>query len=172
MSFSPSFDLGQNPASPNIVVAIDDSTGSDGAITQRRIFIQDAQGTYLVPAGTMTNYTQWAIGQGTISLNILTQNTAVTATVQWLDVSNNVLYTSTEQFPLALFGQQFLYYLVQLQGLTPSIPADTNYDANTAILWAAILGGINAVTINNDIAAAQNSFNRATYMQQNQSLFF
>lgn len=172
MSLNPNFTIGQNPLQPNIVVANDTSTGSDVAITQRRIFVQDTQNNYLVPAGTTTQYTQWAIGSGTISLNILTKDIAASITVQWLDINNTVLYTLTYQFCFPLFTKQFLYYLVQLQGLTPTIPIDTNYNANIAILWSNILGAMNAVTINSDIFASQAALNRAYTMIVNQSKYF
>lgn len=172
MAFDPSFTLGQAPISPNIVVATDTSAGSDAAITSRRIFIQDAAGNYLVPSGTTTNYTEWAYSDVSISLNILSQNTAVSAITQWIDINGAVLYTDVQYGPFANYGKLFLYQLVQQQAATPTIPVDTNYDANTAILWTAVLGGINAIFVNNDIAAAQNSLNRATYLQLNQATAF
>lgn len=172
MAFTENFSVAQNPLIPSTIVITDTSSGADAAITQRRVFVQDAYGNYLVPVNTTTNYTPWSIIDISISLDILTQNTATSITVQWLDVNNSVLYTSTNQYAFAEYGKQFLYYLVQLQGLTPTIPADTNYNTNVAILWTAILGGLNAISINSDVAASQNSLNRATYMQLNQSLFF
>tara|TARA_R110000868_G_scaffold236848_1_gene490903 strand:- start:2645 stop:3163 length:519 start_codon:yes stop_codon:yes gene_type:complete len=172
MSFTPSFQVGQNSLYPNIVVVIDNSTGSDFAITQRRVYVQDSAGNYLVPEGTTTDYTQWNIGDASISLNILTEDMAVSVRVDWLDVSNTILYTLTQQFCLALYSKQFFYYLIQLQGLTPSIPADTNYNNSMALFWATVNGAINAVTLASDISASQNSLNRATFMRLNQSLFF
>lgn len=172
MSFIPSFQVGQNSLYPNIVVVIDDSSGSDAAITQRRVYVQDSAGNYLVPAGTNTEYTQWNIGDASISLNILTEDMAVSVTVQWLDLSNTVLYTLTQQFCLALYSKQFFYYLIQLQGLTPTIPADANYNSNMALFWATVNGAINAVTLASDIAASQNCLNRATAMRLQQNLYF
>ncbi len=172
MPLTPSITLGQNPLTPNIVVATDNSSGSDAAITQRRIYIQDANGNYLVPSGTVTQYTQWDYADVAISLDILTQDAAVSSTTQWLDVTNVVLYTFTEQFCLPQYGKQFLYYLVQLNGIVPSTPMDTNYDLDTAILWSLIRGAINAVEDYDDIAGAQNCLERATNMELKQALYF
>lgn len=172
MSFTPSFTIGQNPLTPSIVVATDTSVGSDILITVRRIFIQDAAGNYLVPSGTTTNYVVWPLVNTAISLNILTQNTAISATTQWLDVSGSVLYTDSESASLNNYGKQFLYQLVCQNADTPTIPADTNYDFNTAVLWTCVLGGTNAIFVNNDVSASQNASNRATYLQLNQSLFY
>lgn len=172
MPLNPAFSIGQIPATPNIVVAIDESTGSDVLVTQRRIFIQDSQGNYLVPSGTTTNYTQWAIADASINLNILTEDEAVEATVQWLDVTNVVLYELANPFCLAEYSKNFFYYLVQLVGDEPSIPADTNYNSNSALFWARVEGAMNAVVNNSDIAGSQNCLNKATQMRLNQSLYF
>lgn len=172
MPLTPNFSAGQNPLTPNIIVLTDTSSGSDGAITQRRVFVQDSYGNYLVETGNTANYTQWDIADSSISLNVLSHDLAGFVTVQWLDINDAVVETLTQSEAFAAFGKQFLYYLVQLQGLTPTIPSDNNYNSNVAILWTAILGGINAVVVNNDVSAAQNSFDRARYMQLNQNNFF
>lgn len=173
MALSPAFTVAQNPLTPANVLITDTSTGSDGAITQRRVYVTDYDGTYYVPPSTTTNYTQWDYADASINLvQLLTKDTAASIQVDWLDVSDTVLYTLTQQYPLAKFEKQFLYYLVQLQGLTPSVPIDTNYNANVAILWTCVLGGINAVENFDDIAAGQNCFDRGTYMILNQDKFF
>lgn len=77
-----------------------------------------------------------------------------------------------DTFPLAEYGKQFFYYLVGLQGLTPGIYQDTNYSGNLAIFWTNLVAGINAVTYGNDIAAAQNCFNRTNEMRLNENLYF
>ncbi|MEN6463266.1 MAG: hypothetical protein ABFC94_18090 [Syntrophomonas sp.] len=172
MALSPNFTCAQNVLYPNIIIAADTSTGSDGAISQRRIYCQDREGNYLVPSGTTTTYTQWAYVDSSISLNILTQDMALSIRVDWLNSSNVVLYTLTQQFCFPLYNQQFLYELVQLQGLTPSIPQDTNYDANLAILWTSVRGAINAVEVGDDISASQASLDRGTFLRLNQNLYF
>ncbi len=172
MSFSPSFTIAQDPLSPNVVVATDSSTGSDGAITSRVIFISNSSGTYLVPAGTTTDYTVWPIADISISLNILTEDTAVYVVVEWLDVDSNVLYTSEDYFCLAQYAKNFFTYLMQLQGDVPTIPSDTNYNSNCALFWARVQGAINVVINNSDISSSQNCLNKTTEMQLNQNLYF
>lgn len=172
MAFSQNFTAGQNPLYPNIVVVTDTSTDADAAITQRRVYVQDASGDYLVPTGTTTDYVEWIYSDVSISLNILTQDQAVSIKVDWLDVNNAILYTLTQQFCLPQYSKQFLYYLAQLQGLTPKIPADSNYDYNTAVLWTCVLGAMNAVEDYDDISASQNLLDRATYLRLNQAKFF
>lgn len=172
MAFVQDFSAGQNSLYPNIVVLVDTSVGADAAITGRKVTITDSNGNYLVPAGTTTDYVLWNIGDATISLNILTEDMALNIKVDWLNVSDVVLYTLTQQFCFALYSKQFFYYLIQLQGLTPTIPADTNYNSNMALFWATVNGAINAVTLASDIAASQNCLNRATAMRLQQNLYF
>ena len=172
MAFVPAFSISRTPLDDSIVIATDDSTGVDAAITQRRITLTDCNGNTLVVSGTLTSYNEWALLTNPISLSLLTTDTAVSVLVQWLDVSNTVLYSSTQSYCLANYGKSFLYYLEQQNSLTPSIVQDSNYLTNLTNLWAAILGGINAVEEGNDISASQNALNRANYLRLNESLFF
>lgn len=168
MALSPAFSVSQSALNPALVLVTDTSTGSDGAIVSRRVYVQTSTGTYLVPSGTTTDYTVWPYADASISLNILAQDSACAVTVQWLDVSNNILYTLTQLYCFAEYNKQFFYYLIQQQALTPSIIQDANYFGNIATYWMNIVGGINAVEIGADISASQNCLNRATYMMQNQ----
>lgn len=170
--FVPNFSCAQSPSSFNIVVVGDLSTGTDAAITQRRVYVETDNGVFLVPSGTSTDYTQWSLSSSTINLNILTQSTACTVTVQWLDVSNNVLYTLSNTFCFRYYLNAFGYYLTQLIAATPNIVQDTNFFTNYATFWALLKGAINAIDFASDVADSQTQLNMATQMQNNQSLFF
>ena len=170
MALSPSFTAGQNPNSPSTIVLTDTSTGTDVAVVGRRVYITDSAGNAVVPSGTTTSYVVWAIADTEISINCLTQDMALSIKVDWLDVSNTILYTLTQQFCFPAFNQQFAYSLCQ--GLVPPITLNTNYSSNLAALWTSIKGAINAVVENNDIQNSQNCLNQATYLQNNKNLFF
>lgn len=172
MAFEPSFTIAQDPLSPSTVVVTDSSTGSDSNITRRIVYISDSAGDYLVPTGTTTDYIEWAIADSTLSVNILTEDTAVYAEVKWLDINDTVLYSSSDYFCLAQFNKNFFTYLMQLQGDTPTIPADTNYDSNCALFWSRVQGAINVVINNSDISSSQNCLNKATEMRLNQQKYF
>lgn len=171
MAIAASFSVSQSAITPQSLTVNDTSTGTYGSIVKRRVSVSDANGVYLTGDGTV-NYTDWALADLSITLSILTQDTAANVLVQWLDVSNNVIDTVNTNYPLSQFGRQFLFYLVQLQGLTPGVVQDSNYNGNVALFWTNVIGGDNAVTFGNDLAGAQNCYNRETYMKQNQSLFF
>lgn len=172
MPLSPSILVSQSAVSPNIVTVEDDSGGTDAAVTQRRVYVQTSTGTYLVPSGTTTDYTQWAIANASISLNILTEDTAVYIVTQWLDVGNNVLYTYNNYYCLAEYNKQFAVYLGQQQAISPGILQDTNYATNMAVFWMYIVYAENMVLIAADISNSQNLLNKATFMRQNETDFF
>ena len=166
-----SFSVSQSAVTPNEVTITDTSVSLSGTITQRRVFVSQSDGTYLTGDGTV-DYDAWALADTTTTLDILTQDDACLIKVQWLNVSNVVVDEVENTFPLAEYGKQFFYYLVGLQGLTPGIYQDTNYSGNLAIFWTNLVAGINAVTYGNDIAAAQNCFNRTNEMRLNENLYF
>lgn len=172
MPFSQNFTVAQTSANPAFVIITDTSTGSDGAIDSRRIYITDCFGNYIVPSGTTTDYIDWPLVDNPISLNILTQDTAANVMVEWLDNTQQVLYELNNNYCFSEFNKQFLYYLIQLQSQTYNIIQDNNYWGNVGILWTNIIGAINAVEIGDDIFASQACLNRATNMNQNQAYYF
>ena len=172
MPIVPSIVVSQSALTPNEISITDNSTGSDVLITSRRVYIQTAQGTYLVETGTTTNYEVWAYASATIALDVLTQDECVNIVVQWLSAANAVLYTYENQYALAEYNKQFLVYLVQAQGLKPGIVQDNNYSGNVGVFWTNIIAGINQVEFGAEISGGQNCFNRATNMRLNQSLYF
>jgi hypothetical protein len=173
VAITPNIAVSQSPITPQNITVTDDSTGTDVLIASRRLFIQDCFGNYIVPSGTTTNYITWSYAQSSITLsNILTQDTAASITVHWLDAANAILYQFDSTYPLSQFGKQFFYYLIQLQGLQPSIYQDINYAKSISDFWVYIKAGDNAVTFGNDIAAGQNAYNKEIYMKDNQTIFF
>jgi len=172
MPIVPSIAVSQLAATPQNITITDDSTGSDAAISVRRVYIQTAQATYLVESGTTTDYEIWLYANSSITLDVLTQDECVDITVQWLNSSNVVLYTYQNQYPLSEYNKQFLVGLVAAQGLTPGIVQDTNYSGNIATFWTNIIAGINQVEFAADISGGQNCFDRATYMRVNQANYF
>jgi hypothetical protein len=78
MPLTPNFSASQNYGTPSVITLTDTSTGSDGTIAKRRVYMLQANGTYLVPAGTTTNYVDWSLADTSISLDVLAQDSALT----------------------------------------------------------------------------------------------
>lgn len=95
MSLIPSFLVSQNIGNPIGLVIVDTSTGSDSNITERRVFITNSAGDYLVPPNNPNNtYVQWLVSSGnTITINVLNTDLALNIEVEWVAVINNARLT-------------------------------------------------------------------------------
>lgn len=169
---TPNFTASQNSGSPEICTFTDTSTGSDLNITQRRIFLLQANGEYLVESGTTTDYEAWSYASSTISLDVLSQDTSLSVTVQWLDVSNVVLYTKTIAFGFTAYNETFYYGLTQDQVANSQLTASTEWYENKMKLRVEIDSGDQAISFASDIYSAQECYNRATQFRTNESYYF
>ena len=70
LALTVNFSTSQTPGSPGDIIFTDTSTGSDGSVTQRRIYIQSAAGDYLVESGTSTQYEVWSGFPGTTTITL------------------------------------------------------------------------------------------------------
>jgi hypothetical protein len=172
MSFTPLFSVAQPVGMNSIVTVTDISTGSDSAITQRRVYLQKAGGTYLVPSGTTTSYVAWPIVDASINIDCMGRDYCLSITVQWLDVNNAVLYSKTILCLFTQYSKDFFYSLTQDQTANYVVTQDANYYTNKAMLWVEITSAINAVAQASDIASAQAALDRAAYMILNESKYF
>ncbi len=173
MSFSPNFTAVQQYGNPAGIFFTDTSAGSDGAIVSRRIFILTANGTYLVQTGNSNTYSIWPLPLATpILLNVLTQDTSPSITVQYLDVSNTVLYSVTIPFSFTYNNENAYYTLTQNQTSDPTILQDTNYYMNKIRLRVNIDNANQAISWAGDTYTAQESLDMATQMTTNQNDYF
>jgi hypothetical protein len=172
MPLSPNFTASQNSGTPNLIFLTDTSTGSDGTITKRRIYLLQSNGTYLVPTGTATNYIEWALVDVTTSLNVLIQDTALSITVQWLTASNVVVATKTTSFAFTAYNETFYYGLTESQVANANLTASTNWYQTKMILRVELDSAYQAISFASDIFSAQAALNRATFISTNQSYFF
>ena len=172
MPLSPNFTASQNSGTPNLIFLTDTSTGSDGTITKRRIYLLQSNGTYLVPTGTVTNYIEWALVDVTTSLNVLIQDTALSITVQWLSAANVVVANKTTSFAFTAYNETFYYGLTESQVANANLTASTNWYQTKMILRVELDSAYQAISFASDIFSAQAALNRATFISTNQSYFF
>ena len=172
MALVPSFTASQIIGQPNIIRLTDTSNGSDVTITQRRAYLQKVDGIYLVPTGTSTSYIAWDYVNATIDANVLTQDTAETIKVDWIDVSNVILYTYTISSVQTLYAQQYDFSLIAQEQSNQAILNSTNWVFSRMQLRLAINDAQNAISLANDIANAQAACDRGTALINNPNLFF
>ena len=172
MPLTPSFTVSQTSGLPSVINLTDNSTGSDAAIFERRVFIQRNDGTYLVPTGTSTNYIVWAYANPTIAIDVLKKDMAVQVTVQWLNNAGAVLYSINTLNLFTLYLKTFFYSLTQYQATNKSITQNNNFYGNKSKLWGFIKGAETAIQLASDISGAQNELDAATQMINSEKMFF
>ena len=172
MALTPLFTTSQTVGLPSIITVTDTSTGSDVLVTQRRVYLIKNDGTYLVPTGTTTNYIAWAYADASIDIDALDKDYCLNVRVDWLNVSGTVLYTKTVLTLFSLYNKTFYYSLTQFQAANFAVTQDKNYYDNKAKLWTYIISAENAVSIGGDIGNSQLAINSATYLTDNENLFF
>lgn len=174
MALTQNFTATQVAGSPSEIVITDTSTGTDVAVTQRRVYLITASGEYLVPDGTTTDYVEWGDfpATTTITIDALTKDYALSVKVDWLNVSNSVLYTKTTKYGFTLYNETFDYGLTQLLAGNPLLINDNNFFSNKSLLRVNIDDGDNAISFAGDLYAAQQSYDRATELRLNSQYYF
>jgi hypothetical protein len=178
MALTQEFSTTQTVGFPSKIDLTDDSTGTDAAIVSRRIYLVDAEGEYVVPTGTVTDYVDFPIvllATDEITIDCLTVDSALDITVQWLNVSNVVLYSKTHLKGFTLYNETFYYSLTQAQASQsspPNITQGTTYYLNKITLRTNIDDGNQAITYGDDITTAQAAYDRATLMVTNEGNYF
>ena len=176
MAITANFSTSQTVGAPSVIDLTDTSTGSDVSATQRRIYLVDSEGEYVVPDGTTTDYVNFPIADGAeISIDCLDQDSALWITLQYLDVSNVVVASETKLCSFTLNNETFYYSLTQAQATQstpPNVVQDTGYYTNKLILRTLIDSGNQAVTYGEGITTAQTMYNQATQMVDNQDYYF
>lgn len=172
MSFVPNFSVAQSLTASNIIFT-DTSTGADATISDRKIYLQKADGTYLAPSGTSTNYIDFPISSGSsLTVNVLDTDYALTVTMNWLNISGSVLYTKTYVFAFNQYTINFLYQLLQTLAGNPNIVNELNFWGNLMRLYCDVFNADTAVTIGNDVYNAQLNLDDANYLRANQNNYF
>ena len=172
MPFVPNFTASQYSGTPSVITLTDTSTGSDVTIVSRRVYLLQANGTFLVPAGNTTDYILWDLVDPSISIDVLSQDSALSITVQWMSAGNTVVTSKTISFAFTAYNETFYYGLTESQVANSNLTASTNWYQTKLILRVEIDSADQAIIFASDIYSAQAALNRATFISTNQSFFF
>lgn len=167
MAIVPNFSISQIIGQPSIVVLADTSTGSDAAITQRRAFLRTAFGTFKVPDGVSTDYVQWAYADSSISIDALDTDYGFDVVVQWLNVSNVVLYDKTIPVGLTLYNETYNYRLTRMFSANPLLINDDSFFDRMSKVRTVVDSGNQAISFAEDIFAAQQCYNYGSTIRIN-----
>ena len=174
MAFTASFSVGQGGNPNNIVLTDTSSGGSDPNLTGRKIYLTKADGTFLTPEGSTTDYIVWPIANSSITIsNILNRDYSLNIVVDWETTSPIVgatyEYSLLETFTALI--EEFYYSLTRKQTSNPLLVNDNNYYSNKAQLRVEIDSAVNADSYS-DQYAAQSCLDRAYEFQQNENIYF
>jgi hypothetical protein len=169
---TPSFSTSQPLGDPSVIALEDTSTGSDGAVTARRVYLTKADGTYLVPDGNDEDYIDWPIADDTIEIDVLDKDYALNVIVQWVDSGGTALYTDSEKLGFTQWNEEFDYSLTQLQSGNPVLTHDGNFFNLKSNLRTEIDSGNQSLTLAGDLYGAQNCYDAATQIRLNASTLF
>lgn len=172
MPLVPNYSVAQSSGDLTSLILSDTSTGSDGTLTGRLVYIRDANAKYIVPDGNTTDYVVWPIGDAAITINgIVSRDLALLITVVWYGGST-ATYTKQLLWCVDGYGQQFLFELTQYQEQNPRLVTNKNYYFSKMKLFTNLQDARNAVVIGNNQAVAQAALDRAQQLRENKSLFF
>jgi hypothetical protein len=169
---TPNFSAAQPLGTPAIIQVTDTSTGSDGAVTQRRVYLRDSAGNNVLPEGTSTDYVQWAYADTSIDIDCLTKDYALKLTVQWLNVSNVVLYDKEQILGFTSFNEDFAYSLTQMLTANPLRVNDSGFLQNFSNLRNYIDSGNQALERQSDMFSAQRCYDAGTKIRTKSGYLF
>lgn len=172
MAFVPNFVAIQPFGTPNLIEITDTSTGSDSNIVTRRIYIRKADGTAIVDGAV------WDYPDMSISLDVLTKDTACEITVEWLDaipsstVDPIVLYNKVIMYGFTEYSEMFDYGLTQMMTANPLLINDNDFFPHKSDLRTSIDSGNQAIIYAQDLYAAQQCYDRATNLRLSSQYYF
>ncbi len=173
MAFNGNFTATQSIDGLTLTIT-DTSTGSDANLTDRRVYLNQYNGTTLVPTGTSTPYIDWPTANGPLVLPIFKKDYSLNINVQWISSSPLPSPSVYSVFQLITFTNNtylFYYSLTQLQAANQQLTNDYGYFNNKVKLLVYLNDAINATTYN-DQFAAQRSLDRAYELQTNANVYF
>lgn len=174
MPLTPNFSISQDVSSPENITVTDSSTGSDVTIVERRVFLLKADGDYLVPADTETDYIVWSnSGSSTLEIeDVMDKDYAISCTVQWLNSDDTVVYTKTITFCFTVYSETGYSELISDQSSFPRILNDSDYVTNLSKLRLFIDSAEQAIEYGEDIYKSQRALDGAKNMLDNEQLYF
>ena len=174
MSFNGSFSISQG-TDPISFTLTDTSTGSDGGLTDRRIYLFHPDGTTLVPTGSVNSYIDWPIANNSITLSLLDKDYALRIEVDW--ISSSPLpppssYSETIPYAFTSNSENFYGSLTRMQSSNPLLVNDGDFFKNKSELRTHIDDATQAIDEMNDVFLAQSALNDAYKLILNQQVYF
>lgn len=176
MAISPNFTASVTYSTQGVLNIVDTSTGSDSAISSRRVTLQLDDGTYLTTSGTTSNIVlarfAWSYSVSFIDLNVLDRDYAINITVEWLNSSNVVLYTKALVFDFTTYSNFGNLQVLKTLASNPPLIDDPNFFLSKIKLTVGIDDANNAISLGTDIGSSQAALDRCKFLLDKKLLFF
>lgn len=128
MPLIPEFSVTQDFSDLDILVISDTSTGSDGGVAKRRVYLVAADGTPVVPANSTTTYVEWSYSTSQIRIgSILDRDYSIEITIQWISSDNGILQFKTKIVALTGYADAFLLDLTRANASNPKLLNSKSY---------------------------------------------
>ena len=165
-----SFSVSQPVGESNVITLTDTSTGTDGRITNRHIYLRKSDGTYLT-LDDGNDYIDWDYADESIDVDILDKDYALCITVYWM-INAESEYNATGFYGLTSYNEEFDYQLTDILALNPLLVNDNYFIKHKTDLRTFIDSGDNAISRNQDISSAQICYDKATELRLNSQYYF
>lgn len=172
MPFTPSFSTAQVLGEPSEIVATDTSQGADAAIVARRLYVQIANGDYLVEEGVSTEWNAWALADTSATFDILSKDYGVLLTCQWVGVSGQILYAVQQYAGFTCYNEMFSDQLVEALSGNPLLINDNNFWVNLSKLRDCIDSGNQSIERFSNLYATQQCYDRGTELRLSSQYYF
>lgn len=152
------------------ITVTDTSTNpSSEVITERRLYLQKADGTYIAPSGS----TYYVFTTSSLTID-LPQDYALDIVFQAIPavVTSGSIYIKEVLQGFVCNLQTFLLGKIKTLAATPKTINNQNYQDSLYVLNTEINNSLNAISLGNDISSSQAAIDRGYYFVHNQSNFF
>ncbi len=171
MPLSASFTATQSLADPNLITFLDTSTGTDGTITNRKIYARAANGNWLPGESTSQVSTDWTYTDISTIVPLITQTTSPSIRVDWL-AGSTVVYTVTNTFCFNLYDYLFGLQILQGNTSSPDQVQDSAYFYSLIQFIVNIFNEESAIGVGGDIYSSQGAASRNQVFINNENYFF
>jgi len=159
-----------NPNTFSITDTSDYTDEPQNTFSTRRVSLITTADTYLVPAGTVTDYINWPFSAGNtiIISDVMIRDYALNVVVDWISLDPQVgsSYQTQLIYGFASYNANGEYSVVQAITAKPSIVQDWNYWLNLGRVQTEESNSVQAVYYQQQVSA-QWAMNRAAYILQN-----
>ncbi len=170
MALVQNFTASQNYGSITNLTLEDTSTGTDGTITSRRVYLSKYNGSYLKPTGNSTDYIVWSISDTTIDIDVLDKDYALLIRVDWMSGST-VTYSKTILCLFTAYSELVLRQLTQAEAANRNLLNNKNFWSTKFKLRTLVDDATQAVSILNDQTIATFCLNAAKEITDNKQVF-